>query len=148
VCPLIVAQLHNALLRLGPQASKVQIVAVSVDPMHDTPKTVTKFLAAHEMTGRMEYLIGSLQRLAPVWKLYGIVPSAERSDTQGSSTRSRPAASGARSIPQTSSPIGSFMTYLSSRPHEKCRRRVRGAPQRCGRASAAIALAGARLSPT
>ena len=72
VCPLIVAQLHNALLRLGSQANKVQIVAVSVDPKGDTPKTVNAFLAAHEMTGRMEYLIGSLKQLTPVWKAYGV----------------------------------------------------------------------------
>jgi protein SCO1/2 len=72
VCPLIVAQLHNALLKLGPQASKVQIVAVSVDPKGDTPKTVKVFLAKHDMTGRMEYLIGSTKQLAAVWKPYGI----------------------------------------------------------------------------
>jgi protein SCO1 len=72
VCPLIVANLHNALSRLGPHASKVQIVAVSVDPKGDTPKTVKAFLAAHEMTGRMEYLIGSFKQLAPVWRSYGV----------------------------------------------------------------------------
>jgi protein SCO1 len=72
VCPLIVANLHNALLRLGPQASKVQIVAVSVDPKGDTPPSVKAFLAAHEMTGRMEYLIGSTKQLATVWRPYGI----------------------------------------------------------------------------
>jgi protein SCO1 len=72
VCPLIVANLHNALLRLGSQAANVQIVAVSVDPRGDTPRTVKAFLAAHEMTGRMEYLIGSLQQLTPVWRSYGI----------------------------------------------------------------------------
>jgi protein SCO1 len=72
VCPLIVANLHTALSQLGPQASKVQIVAVSVDPKGDTPKTVKAFLAVHEMTGRMEYLIGSLKQLTPVWKSYGI----------------------------------------------------------------------------
>jgi protein SCO1/2 len=72
VCPLIVANLHNALLKLGSQASKVQIVAVSVDPRGDTPATVKAFLAAHEMTGRMEYLIGSFRQLAPVWRAYGV----------------------------------------------------------------------------
>jgi protein SCO1/2 len=72
VCPLIVANLDNALLRLGSQANKVQIVAVSVDPKGDTPKTVEAFLAAHEMTGRMVYLIGSTKQLATVWKPYGI----------------------------------------------------------------------------
>jgi protein SCO1/2 len=72
VCPLIVANLHTALSRLGSQASKVQVVAVSVDPKGDTPKTVKAFLAVHGMTGRMEYLIGSLKQLAPVWKSYGV----------------------------------------------------------------------------
>jgi protein SCO1/2 len=72
VCPLIVGNLHSALLQLGPQASKVQIIAVSVDPKGDTPKTVRHFLAAHEMTGRMRYLIGSFKELAPVWRSYGV----------------------------------------------------------------------------
>jgi protein SCO1 len=72
VCPLIVANLHNALLKLGSRASDVQIVAVSVDPRGDTPATVKAFLARHEMTGRMQYLIGSFRQLAPVWHKYGI----------------------------------------------------------------------------
>jgi protein SCO1/2 len=59
VCPLIIAKLHNALLKLGPQARRLQIVAVSVDPKGDTPASIRAFLSAHEMTGRMEYLIGS-----------------------------------------------------------------------------------------
>jgi protein SCO1/2 len=71
-CPLIVANLRNALLKLGPTAGRLQIIAVSVDPAGDTPTTVKAFLAAHEMTGRMEYLLGSLRELAPVWKAYGV----------------------------------------------------------------------------
>ena len=72
MCPLIVSQLRNSLLRLGTQSSRVQIVAVSVDPDRDTPKAVNAFLAARDMTGRMEFLIGSKAQLAPVWKAYGI----------------------------------------------------------------------------
>jgi protein SCO1 len=72
VCPLIVANLRNALLRLGSNASKLQIVAVSVDPKGDTPATVKAFLAAHEMTGRMEYLIGTFKELSVVWQAYGV----------------------------------------------------------------------------
>lgn len=71
-CPLIVGNLHNALAQLGPQARKAQVIAVSVDPRGDTPKTVNAFLAAHDMTGRMEYLIGSKKRLARVWKAWGV----------------------------------------------------------------------------
>lgn len=72
VCPLIVANMHNALLKLGPEASKVQIVAISVDPKGDTPKAVKAFLTAHDMTGRMAYLNGTPKELVPVWKAYGI----------------------------------------------------------------------------
>lgn len=71
-CPLIVANLHNALLKLGSAAVRLQIIAVSVDPKGDTPATVKAFLAAHEMAGRMEYLIGSFKQLSPVWRAYGV----------------------------------------------------------------------------
>jgi len=73
VCPLIVGHLHSALATLGPAASKLQIIAVSTDPIGDTPKTVKKFLAAHEMTGKMQYLIGSRPNLERVWKAWNIV---------------------------------------------------------------------------
>jgi protein SCO1 len=72
VCPLIVANLHDALTMLGAKAGEAQIVAVSVDPRGDTPATVGAFLAAHEMTGRMQYLIGSRRELAPVWRRWGV----------------------------------------------------------------------------
>ena len=72
VCPLIVGNLHTAQQQLGAQASKAQIVAVSVDSRGDTPKTVARFLAAHRMTGRMQYLIGSTHELAQVWTAWGV----------------------------------------------------------------------------
>jgi protein SCO1/2 len=73
VCPLITANLRAMLSLLGPaKAAKVQIIAVSVDPRGDTPKAVAAFLARHEMTGRMQYLIGSAKELAHVWKAWGV----------------------------------------------------------------------------
>jgi protein SCO1/2 len=88
LCPLIVGNLHNASLRLGARASELQIIAVSVDPKGDTRATVKAFLAAHEMTGRMEYLIGTFNELAPVWRAYGIAVQAspdKRENTVGHS---------------------------------------------------------------
>jgi protein SCO1 len=77
VCPLITSNLRVALNLMGPERDKkAQVIAVSVDPKGDTRKTVTKFLAAHEMTGRMQYLIGSAHELAGVWKAWGV--GAER----------------------------------------------------------------------
>jgi protein SCO1/2 len=73
VCPLIVSHLHAAQDELGAEAKKLQIIAVSVDPRGDTPKTVAAFLKAHQMTGRMKYLIGSRPQLERVWHAWNIV---------------------------------------------------------------------------
>ncbi len=75
-CPLIVAKLHQALVLLGSKSKQVEVVAVSVDPVGDTPKTVRAFLVKHGMLGRMKYLIGSKAQLAPVWKQYEISSEA------------------------------------------------------------------------
>jgi len=73
VCPLIASNLRVAENLLGSKgASKVQLIAVSVDPRGDTPKAVAAFLARHELTGRMQYLIGSAAELGRVWKAWGV----------------------------------------------------------------------------
>lgn len=76
-CPLIVGHLHSAQAQLGSDASKVQIIAISVDPRGDTPQTVQSFLRAHQMLGRMDYLVGSRKQLQPVWKRWGILAKAD-----------------------------------------------------------------------
>ena len=73
ICPAIVGNLHTAQQQLGPRARQLRIVAVSVDPNGDTPKTVRAFLAEHQMTGRMQYLIGSRPELERVWTAWHIV---------------------------------------------------------------------------
>ena len=72
VCPLMIGNLHNAQALLGKEAAKAQIIAVSVDPKGDTPKTVARFLAEHEQTGKMQYLIGDTKELAAAWKAWGV----------------------------------------------------------------------------
>lgn len=73
VCPLIASNLGVALNAMGPQkASKVQVIAVSVDPRGDTPKAVAVFLERHGVAGRMQYLIGSAHELGRVWKAWGV----------------------------------------------------------------------------
>jgi protein SCO1 len=72
VCPLITANLHNALTQLGARASRVQVIAVSVDPRGDTSHAVARFLAEHQMVGRMQYLIGSSAALARTWKAWSV----------------------------------------------------------------------------
>jgi protein SCO1/2 len=72
VCPLIASNLRVAVNLLGKQASKAQLITVSVDPRGDTRKTVAAFLAKHELTGKMQYLVGSAKELARVWQAWGV----------------------------------------------------------------------------
>jgi protein SCO1 len=72
VCPLMISSLHNAQHLLGKEASKAQIIAVSVDPKGDTRQAVAAFLAGHQMTGRMQYLVGTAHELGQVWQAWGV----------------------------------------------------------------------------
>jgi protein SCO1 len=73
ICPLIASNLRVAQNLMGKKtAANTQIIAVSVDPKGDTPKAVAAFLARHEMTGKMQYLIGSAHELAKVWQAWGV----------------------------------------------------------------------------
>jgi protein SCO1 len=81
VCPLIASNLGVALNLLGPaKASRVQVIAVSVDPRGDTRKSVQAFLKEHNMTGRMQYLLGSAHELARVWKAWSVGSEQDAQD--------------------------------------------------------------------
>jgi protein SCO1/2 len=70
-CPLTADQVGAAMDRLG---HDVPALAVSVDPARDTPALARRFLLARHLTGRMHFLLGSRDELAPVWRAYGIRP--------------------------------------------------------------------------
>lgn len=83
ICPLITSDLRIALNEMSPkEVHEVQIIAVSVDPRGDTPKAVAAFLARHEMTGRMQYLIGSAKELSRVWRAWGVGSEREAGQPQ------------------------------------------------------------------
>jgi protein SCO1/2 len=72
VCPLITAALKTTTDKLGANAKKVQVVAISVDPVGDTPKDVRAYLAARGVLHRFQYLVGTRKQLTPIWRKYGI----------------------------------------------------------------------------
>jgi protein SCO1/2 len=78
ICPLMVSNLHAAQNEMSAaERNQMQIIAVSVDPKGDTPQTVKHFLAEHQMTGRMQYLIGSRPQLENVWSDWNIVAKSD-----------------------------------------------------------------------
>jgi len=74
VCPLIGAQLRETLARLGDDARRVGVVAVSVDPRGDTPATVRAWLRRQREPAEFRYLIGSEAQLRPVWSAWYASP--------------------------------------------------------------------------
>ncbi|MGZ4358406.1 MAG: SCO family protein [Gaiellaceae bacterium] len=73
VCPVIAANLNQALRELGPRRSAVRVLAVSVDPVHDTPAAVRRYVSAHGLLPQFHYLIGSAGELKPVWQAYNLL---------------------------------------------------------------------------
>jgi protein SCO1/2 len=70
-CPLTATQIRGALDDLD---RDVPALAVSVDPANDTPERARRFLFARGLAGRMRFLLGSRDQLAPIWRAYGIRP--------------------------------------------------------------------------
>ncbi len=74
-CPTMAAQIRGALDDLG---HDVPVLAVSVDPAHDTPARARQFLAKQRLTGRMRFLLGDEAQLQRVWREYGVQPQSNR----------------------------------------------------------------------
>jgi protein SCO1 len=73
-CPAQAQSIRGALDRLG---RDVPVIAVSVDPANDTPRRARTFLLEQSMTGRMRFLLGTHEQLAPIWTAFGIAPQRD-----------------------------------------------------------------------
>lgn len=71
-CPLTAERFREAQAALGADATRVEFVAVSVDPAGDTAASVRAFSEDHRLSQRWHYLTGSRTHLSGVWALYGI----------------------------------------------------------------------------
>ncbi|HET6551297.1 MAG TPA: SCO family protein [Solirubrobacter sp.] len=76
-CPAQVQTIRGALDDLG---RDVRVIGISVDPANDTPKRAAAFLVKQSMTGRMDFLLGTREQLAPVWKAFAIQPQTRNLD--------------------------------------------------------------------
>lgn len=74
-CPLTVDQIRGALDELG---HDVPVIAVSVDPRHDTRRAARRFSLQRQMTGRMRWVLGDEPSLQRLWRVYGVQPQTDR----------------------------------------------------------------------
>jgi protein SCO1/2 len=73
VCPLIAQNLNAALRSLGPAASRVRVLAVSVDPKGDTPAAVRAYVKRMHLVPQFEYLIGTRPQLRRTWAAWHVL---------------------------------------------------------------------------
>ena len=70
VCPTTMAELDQALEKMGDQADQVQVLYVTVDPERDSPERVQQYVSQFNPT--FIGLSGSEAELAKVWNDYGV----------------------------------------------------------------------------
>ncbi len=73
-CPFMVEQIKGALNDLPDGGRDVPTIGVSVEPSQDTRANRRKFLAKHQMTGRMAFVNGDLRAMRRIWHAYAIQP--------------------------------------------------------------------------
>ena len=77
-CPVIAAQVGQALRTMGDRRREVEALAITVDPVHDTARRIDAFLRRYRAKGELRYLDGTVEDLAPVWRAFSVL-SAEAS---------------------------------------------------------------------
>ena len=73
VCPLIAGYLNQSVQALGAKADDVRILAVTVDPEHDTPAATRRYIRTHHLGPQFHWLVGTRAQLAPVWQDYNVL---------------------------------------------------------------------------
>jgi cytochrome oxidase Cu insertion factor (SCO1/SenC/PrrC family) len=86
-CPIVAAQVGEAVRLLDEDADRVAAVAISVDPVNDTPARIRSFLERHRARKELRWVDAPVAELRPVWEDFEILPSA---DTGNSNLHSAP----------------------------------------------------------
>jgi protein SCO1/2 len=101
VCPLIAANLHETYKQLGNLAPQVQLMAVTVDPEHDSTDTIRQFSDQRGLTNEWLFLNGSRDQLTPVWSAYHITAQPDATPAKPVSPAAQREARGLPPAPDT-----------------------------------------------
>ena len=77
ICPIVAHHVKAMSERLGDDAGEVSIVVVSVDPERDTVERALEYSEAWGMAENWSYLVGSEEKLSPVWEAYYVVAAVD-----------------------------------------------------------------------
>jgi len=84
VCPTTLAELAEVMKKLGPEADRVQVLFVTVDPERDTPDLLSKYVPAFD--SRFAGLYGDAAATERVAKEFKIIYQKQPGATPGSYT--------------------------------------------------------------
>ncbi|MDE1183708.1 SCO family protein [Paraburkholderia sp.] len=82
VCPETMGRLMQVIGKLGPDASKVRILFITVDPARDTPKALHDYVGAFDPQHALG-LTGSDAQIESLAKRYRIAYQMEKRDARG-----------------------------------------------------------------
>ena len=77
ICPLTAQQIRGAMDQAG---HDVPVVAISVDPQHDTPAAARNWLKSQHLQGRIDWALGSQSELEATWKAWAVLGQSATSD--------------------------------------------------------------------
>jgi protein SCO1/2 len=70
ICPVLSANFTNFQRRLGDGIRNVQLVSISIDPEHDTPAVMKKYLKNYQARPGWDFLTGSRQDIDRVMRAF------------------------------------------------------------------------------
>jgi len=75
ICPVLSAGFTSIQARLGPDTRKMQLISISIDPEHDTPKIMKEYLKPFRAKPGWDFLTGSRADIDRVmWAFDSYIP--------------------------------------------------------------------------
>ena len=70
ICPVLSAGYTSVQAKIGPDPRKVQLISISIDPEHDTPKIMKGYLKQYRAKPGWDFLTGSREDIDRVMKAF------------------------------------------------------------------------------
>ena len=75
ICPVLSASFVNFQNKLAAEAGKFQLVSISIDPEHDTPKVLKAYLKSYKAKPGWDFLTGSRENIERVTNAFNAYSS-------------------------------------------------------------------------
>lgn len=70
ICPILSAAYTSIQAKLGPDTRKMQLISISIDPEHDTPKIMKGYLKQYRAKPGWDFLTGSREDIDRVMRAF------------------------------------------------------------------------------